>query len=218
MKNTSIWHNFCYAICVESANIISGLNTPSELKTEIVRKAIHFLIALTPLMAAINRPFTMFVLAVGTLSYAYIEKLRLCGINIPVVSYLVGMASRPRDRGYFVMGPVTLGLGALFALLLYPPEVAAIAIYALAFGDGFASLVGKFFGRLRPVFLCGKSVEGSLACFFAVLICAYGVSFDMRVALTAAFTAMLVEVLPLGDFDNIALPITVGMAVYFALL
>ena len=218
MKNASTWHNFCCTVCVEGAKIISGLGIPSELKTEIVRKTIHLFIAFTPLMAAINRPFTMFALVVGTLGYVYIEKLRLCGINIPVISSLVGMASRPRDSGCFVMGPVTLGLGAFLALLLYPPQAAAIAIYALAFGDGFASLVGKFFGRLRPDFLSGKSIEGSLVCFTAVLICAYGVSFDMRVAAAAAFTAMLVETLPLGDYDNIALPVTVGMAVHFALI
>ena len=218
MKSASTWHSFCCVVYVESTKIISGLSIPSELRTEVVRKTIHFFIAFTPFMAAINRPFTMFVLAFGTLSYTYIEKLRLCGINIPLISLLVGMASRPRDSGRFVMGPVTLGLGAFLALLLYPPEAAAIAIYALAFGDGFASLIGKFFGRLRPDFLSGKSIEGSLACFTAVLICAYGVSFDMRVAVAAAFTAMLVETLPLGDYDNLALPVTVGVAVHFALI
>jgi dolichol kinase len=116
------------------------------------------------------------------------------------------------------MGPVTLGLGAMLALLLYPSPAASIAIYALAFGDGFASLVGKFFGRLRPAFLCGKSVEGSMACFTAVFIAAYRVSPDYRTAFTAAFTAAAVEALPLEDYDNIALPVTVGFAVYLAMI
>jgi len=128
------------------------------------------------------------------------------------------MASRPRDIGRFVMGPVTLGLGALLALLLYPSPVAAIAIYALAFGDGFASLIGRFFGRHRPAFLNGKSLEGSFACFTATFIAAYAVSGNVRIALTAAFTAMLVEALPVQDYDNLVLPVTVGMAVQLAFL
>jgi dolichol kinase len=189
-----------------------------DIKTELIRKSIHFLIALSPLMAALNRPATVLVLAAGTLAYAWMESLRLAGIQVPFVSSVTSMASRERDRGRFVMGPVTLGLGALLALLLYPSPAASIAIYALAFGDGFAGLVGKFFGRIRPLVLCGKSVEGSLTCFAAVLVSALRVSGDFRIALVAAFTATLVEALPLEDYDNLALPVTVGMAVSLALL
>jgi dolichol kinase len=184
-----------------------------ELKTEIIRKSIHFLIALSPSMAAANRPLTVIILMAGTLAYTWMETLRFSGVKVPLISSLTSMASRTRDMGNFVMGPVTLGLGALLALLLYPSPAASIAIYALAFGDGFASLIGKFFGRLRPAFLCGKSVEGSLACFTAVFIAAWRVSGSLPLALAAAFTAMAVEALPLEDYDNIALPVTVGMVV-----
>jgi len=187
-----------------------------ELKTEIVRKSIHFIIALSPSMAAINRPFTVVILMIGTLGYTFMEYLRLSGIKVPVISSITSMASRSRDTGHFVMGPVTLGLGALLALLLYPSPVAAISIYALAFGDGFASLVGKFFGKWRPAFLCGKSVEGSMACFAAVLISAYAVSGSMYIAFVAAFTAMIVEAMPLEDYDNLAIPVTVGLVVQLA--
>jgi dolichol kinase len=189
-----------------------------ELKTEIVRKAIHFLIALAPSMAAVNRPLTVLFLMTGTLGYTFMEYLRLSGVKIPVFSSINRMASRPRDAGRFVMGPVTLGLGALIALLMYPSPVASIAIYALAFGDGFASLAGKFFGKLRPAFLYGKSVEGSLACFTATLVSAYAVCGSMRIAMTAAFTAMIVEALPVDDYDNLILPVTVGLAVQIAFL
>jgi dolichol kinase len=184
-----------------------------ELKTEIIRKSIHFLIALSPSMAALSRPLTVLLLMLGTLAYTCMEALRLSGVKVPVISSLTCLASRSRDMGHFVMGPVTLGLGALLALLLYPSPAASIAIYALAFGDGFASLVGKFFGRLRPAFLCGKSIEGSFACFAAVFIAAWRVSGSPGVALAAALTAMSVEALPLEDYDNLALPVLVGFCV-----
>jgi dolichol kinase len=187
-----------------------------EIKTEIIRKSIHFLIAVSPSMAAINRPLTVMFLMIGTLGYTLMEYLRLSGVKIPVISSLTSMASRSRDIGHFVMGPVTLGLGALLALLMYPSPAASIAIYALAFGDGFASLIGKFFGKLRPAFLYGKSIEGSLACFIAVLVSAYAVSGSIYIAITAAFTATIVEALPLEDYDNIALPVTVGLIVQLA--
>jgi dolichol kinase len=190
-----------------------GFVPAQELKTELIRKSLHFLIALSPSMAAMNRPLTVLILMAGTLAYTWMETLRLSGITVPLVSSLTSMASRSRDLGHFVVGPVTLGLGALLALLLYPSPAASIAIYALAFGDGFASLIGKFFGRLRPAFLFGKSVEGSLACFTAVFIAAYRVSGRFGLAFAAAFTAMAVEALPLEDYDNLALPVAVGFVV-----
>jgi len=193
-------------------------NQAAELKTEVVRKSIHFLIALTPSLAAISKPFTVFLLIIGTLGYTLMETLRLSGVRIPIISSLTSMASRPRDMGHFVMGPVTLGLGALLALLLYPSPAAVIAIYALAFGDGLASLAGKVFGRIRPAFFFGKSVEGTFVCFSAVLISAFAVSGSFRIAVAAAITAAAIEVLPIEDYDNIAIPVTVGLVVQMALL
>lgn len=190
----------------------SGLDY-GEFRSEILRKSIHFLIGLSPVLAAFNYPVTVVLLLAGILGYVQMESLRLAGIRIPVVSSLTDTASRPRDRGGFVLGPVTLGLGALLALVMYPSSAASIAIYALAFGDGFASLIGRFLGRVRPAFLRGKSLEGSLACFTAVLIAAYGVSHDYRIALTAAVAATVTEALPLEDYDNLVLPLVVGLVV-----
>jgi len=200
-------------VFVNSPVAVNTVKNFGELRTEIIRKSIHFLIALSPSMAAISRPFTVFFLMVGTLGYALMEYLRLSGVKVPVISSLTSMASRSRDIGHFVMGPVTLGLGALLALLLYPSPVAAIAIYALAFGDGFAGLVGKFFGKWRPAFLFGKSIEGSLVCFFAVFVSTYAVSGSVYISVTAALTAMVVEAMPLEDYDNLVLPVTVGLVV-----
>jgi dolichol kinase len=189
----------------------------AEAKTEIIRKSIHFLIALSPGMAAINYYLTVSVLLAGVAGYAYMEWLRLSGIKIPVISALTSMASRPRDMGAFVFGPVALGIGALLALMLFPSPAACIGIYALAFGDGFAGLIGKLFGKMRPAFLFGKSIEGSLACFTATFISAWFVSRSIVVSFTAAFTATAVEALPLEDYDNIVLPLTVGFVVQLAL-
>jgi dolichol kinase len=189
----------------------------AEARTEVIRKSIHFLIALSPALASINYSLTVVALMAGVLGYTVMEQLRLAGVRVPVVSVLTSMASRPRDMGHFVMGPVTLGLGALLALLLFPSPAACIGIYALAFGDGFAALVGKLFGRTRPAFLFGKSLEGSAACFVATFFAAYLVSHNYIAALVAAFTATTVEALPLEDYDNLALPLVVGSVVQLAL-
>jgi dolichol kinase len=166
-------------------------------------------------MAVWSLQGTKLFLLGGCLIYTCFETLRIQGIKIPVVSTLTRMASRPRDTSRFVMGPVTLGLGAFFALTIFPRPAATVAIHALAFGDGFAGLVGRTFGRLRPAFLKGKSLEGSFACFVAVFISIYIISGSVRLSVIAAATAVIVEALPLGDYDNIALPFVVGMVVQY---
>jgi dolichol kinase len=164
-------------------------------------------------MAYFNRPITIALLVLGTAFYAVMEILRLEGRKIPVISSVTVMVSRTRDTG-FVMGPVTLGIGALLALLLYPPKAAAIAVYALAFGDGLSSLTGKLFGRFRPAFLFGKSIEGSLTCFAATFLAGFLVSRNLFVSTVAAVIATITEALPLKDYDNLAIPLLTGLAVF----
>lgn len=183
-----------------------------EIHNEIIRKSLHFLIALCPPLAAVNRLVTGLALLAGILIYSVMEGLRLSGVNVPLVSALTRMASRPREKDRFVPGPVTLALGALLALALFPPPTAAIGIYALAFGDGCAGLAGTLFGRRRLLF--GKTVEGSFACFAAVFTAAWLASRSCGVSLVAAVTAAAVEALPLEHFDNIALPLAVGFVVW----
>jgi len=186
-------------------------------KSEIVRKSLHFLVALSPGMALLSVRFAVLVLFAGVAAYVLMELLRRSGVRVPVVSTITRMASRGRDEGRFVVGPVTLGLGAALALLVFPLPVATAGIFALAFGDGFAGLAGRLFGRIRPAFLFGKSAEGSAACFIATCVSVYLVSQNYVVALVAALVATAVEALPLEDYDNLALPLATGLAVHLVM-
>jgi dolichol kinase len=189
-----------------------------EIRTELIRKSIHLLIGLTPTLAAFNFGLTVALLGSGILVYSYAELLRVNGYEVAVLSKITAMAARKRDMGKFVLGPVTLGLGALISLALYPEPAAAIAIYALAFGDGLSSLVGRTFGTIRLPFTGGKSLEGSITCFIAVLSSAYAVSNKLGASLFIALTASVVEAAPTKDFDNILLPVATGLAAMLALL
>jgi phytol kinase len=185
--------------------------TVDRIQTEFVRKSLHLLIAFVPVLAAVNLPATLSLLAAGTIFYAMAETSRLRGMPVPVVSDLTLLASRVRDRNGFVLGPITLGIGAMLSLLLYPSPAAAIAIYALAFGDGFASLVGTVARGPRIPLLRGKTWSGSLACFAAVFIMALRVTSRPVDALIIAASATILEVIPTGNFDNVILPFGVGM-------
>lgn len=181
-----------------------------EIRIEILRKSIHLLIAFVPAIASFSLGLAVGLLSGGVLFYAFCERLRLEGIMVPLVSRVTVLAARRRDGGGYVLGPITLGLGAMLSLLLYPNPAATLAIYALAFGDGLSSLVGKTFGSLRIPFTGGKSVEGSLTCLLAVFAASYAVTGDARRSLAIAVAATLVEAAPTKDMDNIILPVSVG--------
>ncbi len=181
-----------------------------EIRIEILRKGIHLLIAFVPGIAQISLGLAVGLLSGGVLFYAACEQLRMGGYKVPVVSKVTALAARRRDGERFVLGPITLGLGALISLLLYPNPAASIAIYALAFGDGLSSLIGKSFGSVRLPFTGGKSLEGSLTCLVAVAIAAYAVTGDAPRSVAVAVAAMLIEAAPTKDFDNIILPVAVG--------
>ena len=183
----------------------------ARFQVEVVRKSLHLLIALVPVLASVNLPATLSILAAGTLFYAFAEASRRQGNPILVVSDITIIASRERDRNGFVLGPVTLGLGAMLSLLLYPLPAASIAIFALAFGDGFASLIGTLLRGPKIPFLGGKTLAGSMACFAAVFLFTLRITMNPVNALVVAGAATLLEAIPAGNFDNIIIPFGVGL-------
>ena len=188
----------------------STISRVLELRGEIVRKALHVLIAAVPGIATVTGvESALGMLALGVLVYTGAEYARLGGRPVLVISRLTVIASRPRDFGHFVMGPVTLGIGAMLALLLYPAPAAFLAIYALAFGDGIASLVGRAFGRIRIT--DGTTLEGSLSCLVVVYISSVVLTGNVAIALTIAVAATFLEAVASDDMDNLILPVGVGL-------
>jgi dolichol kinase len=183
---------------------------PAGIRGELVRKSLHMLIAFVPsIAAAASVEIALVLLAVGTMVFAGSEYLRLHGKSVALITRITVIASRKRDEGHFVLGPVTLAIGAMLALLLYPSTAAAIAIYALAFGDSVASLVGRAFGRTRII--AGKTLEGSVACFTAVWLASLVLTGQVGASLAIAAVATVLEALPSDDMDNIILPTGVGL-------
>ena len=90
--------------------------------------------------------------------------------------------------------------GALITILLFPNKYMVMGSFLyLAFGDAFAALIGRTFGK-RKIF-AGKSVEGSAACFAACLIAGLFL-FNWKFALAGAAIATIVEAVPWPINDN----------------
>ncbi|MEW5818218.1 MAG: phosphatidate cytidylyltransferase, partial [Spirochaetota bacterium] len=168
--------------------------------------------------ASINIGTTMGLLGMGIIFYACAEKLRIEGIQVFLISNVTCIASRERDAGKFVLGPITLGLGAMLALLFYPEPAASLAIYALAFGDSISSLAGKLLNSAIIPLTGGKTIAGSLGCFITVLVIFYRITGNVTVSIILAFTATVLEMMPSKDLDNLLIPVGTGFVAYKLLI
>ncbi len=212
----------CYCVITElefmMIKSLSGYIVESHgkgLHKEFIRKSIHLLIATIPILAEINFNITIGLLTSGILVYSYSETLRCSGRDVYLISNLTLLAARERDRNKFVLGPVTLGIGALLTLMLYPNPAATIGIYALAFGDGLSSIFGKLFGKTKLPFSGGKTIVGSLTCFTAVFFTSFRICNDAGKSFILATTATFIEMLPIKDFDNLFIPVGTGLLAFF---
>ncbi len=182
---------------------------------EIFRKVIHLCTAFVPLLLAHFYSATIVLLILAGIGYALCQILSLRGISVPVISDIIDIAARERDKGKFVLGPLTLVVGIVLTALLWEPKAAAVGIFALAFGDGLASLAGKIWGNLHVPFTGGKTCAGSLVCFTAIFISSFCVLQNAGASLCIAVFGMLIEILPLKDFDNILIPVLLGGIAHF---
>ena len=185
---------------------------------ELFRKIIHICSSLVPLFLGIAFWPVIILLICAVVLYSICEILRFKGVEIPLISKITEIAARKRDENRFVLGPVTLVCGILLAALLLPLDCARVGIFALAFGDGLASLMGKLIGKITIPGAHGKTAAGSLTCFFAVFVSTFCCCGNCLVALLIGFCAMCIEVLPLSDFDNLIIPPVIGYIYYYFLL
>lgn len=184
-----------------------NLNTFAK---EIFRKAIHICTAFIPLLLSKFYWTIEILLVLAALGFSLSEFLRLKGIEVPLVSFITRAASRKRDEGKFVLGPLMLVIGIVCSSLLFNEMCYTIGILSLAFGDGLASLAGKLFGKVKIPISCEKTCAGSLMCFIAIFCVSYAVSGVVKESLIIAFAGMVIEMLPLRDLDNLVIPVALA--------
>jgi uncharacterized protein (TIGR00297 family) len=142
---------------------------------------------------------------------------------------------RPVDeaRG-FPLGILLYPLSVLLLILVFPSrlDIVAAAWGILAFGDGFATLVGQRIGRRQVPWNREKTIAGTMAFVVFGGIGAVALALWTRSAVTpppslafviiapliAAVTAALVETLPVRLDDNISVPMTAAAALWYASL
>jgi phytol kinase len=186
-------------------------NLSLTIKKEIFRKTIHMSAAFIPYFYFFSKSFVLYGLLIMTLLYFVSELLRFKNIRIPFISNITELASRSRDQGKIVFGPITLSIGIFLSLIFFDYRTAIISIFALAFGDGVASLFGKIIGGTKIPFTFGKTLSGSMGCFLVLIIVFISCGLNFYQAISIAFISSVIEVFPTGDIDNLLIPVFTGI-------
>lgn len=185
-------------------------NISYMLKKELFRKTIHMMSSFVPFFYYLYPQTVLISLLFMSIFYLASEVLRQNNINIPLISKVTELASRTRDNGKIVLGPITLCAGIFMAFTFFEYRTATIAVFALSFGDGVASLIGKAIQGPKIPFTFGKTFSGSVGCFLFLVLIYSSCGLRFSQALTLAFCASLIELFPTGDYDNLLIPIGVG--------
>jgi dolichol kinase len=186
----------------------------SLTRRELLRECIHisgFLVAFFTMYFGLNQLWVAFVILMITLAYIVSELSRMLGVDIPIASTITWKAAIKPEIHEFVTAPIFFATGIVLALILFPAPVSYASIAAFAFGDGFATIFGKTFGRHAFPYNKGKKIEGTVAGFVFAFLGAF-VFTDPLIAVVGAATAMIVETLPAPINDNLTMPLLAGLA------
>jgi len=121
----------------------------------------------------------------------------------------LGPVTRPSEERR-PTGATYVFLGALLAAILYSPTVAILSMLFMSVGDSAAAFIGRRYGRIP---IGRKTLEGTLACFFACLLLTLPSGLSLPVAVGGAGIAALTELIPRPYMnDNLGIPLISGGA------
>ena len=103
-------------------------------------------------------------------------------------------------------------IGAFISVIIFPKEIAILALLFTAIGDTAAALYGRKFGKIK---IWTKTLEGSIvgliACFTIAL---FFPQIPIIIKFSGAFAAMFIELLPIKIDDNLRIPLFSGVIMY----
>ncbi len=176
---------------------------------EARRKLLHVFAAAVPFVAGLAPVLTVVSLCVMAVIYTVSEWTRLSGRVFPLVGDMSSLCLRKREKRYFVLAPITLTLGVVSSLIIFPREVAVAVILIIAFADSAAALVGRAWGTWRIPYNRSKSVQGLVAAMVVAFLCS-APYLSLTAAVVAALASSLIESLPIRD-DNVTVPVGTGI-------
>ena len=183
-------------------------------KKELFRKLIHISgIAIPFLTNLVNKNLIIYLLSLLIIFYLISETLRHHGLSTIIISKITKKAQRFTETRNIIFGPILLSLGIIFALILFNYKIYTPSILIVSISDTLSAIIGAKFGKHKAFKISSSSFEGSFAFFFsalAILVFFY----PIHISLITAIVATIVELIPVYNFDNIAIPLVTGFTLY----
>ena len=193
------------------------LMTKKNVSQEIYRKFYHIYTGAIVILLAYYSVFLTVVLiafAIWLLIVAEYLRNRWGGTVTAFVKELFNHALREEERSRIYTASIFFAFSSCLSLMAFELKYAVAAISIIAFGDTFASLIGKRYGKHKWIYNKNKSIEGTIGGLVAVTIALVLFGFEpLWLAFLIAFVGMLFESLPFEIADNIFIPLTFVMAI-----
>jgi glycerol-3-phosphate acyltransferase PlsY len=183
----------------------------TPVQHSLIRGVFHAAIGLVAATLLSLYPRLIFIsaLAAATVAFLCLEAARL---RIPRFKQYFANWFTPllrKEEENKLTGSSYFLIGSMITAILFPRDIALLAILFLSFGDPAASVAGAWKGHTR---LWDKTLEGDIACFAACLLLGTLATMILKnpplvVAMVGAVFATIFQSLPLRINDNITIPI-----------
>ncbi len=199
-----------------------------DYKAEVLRKSIHLLsISIAVVYYFVTRELALTILIPLTILSLILDLARYFSPAYKKFLYsIVGFMLREHEinsKKIILSGATYVLIAALVTVLFFPKAFVLLGIAVLIFGDIFAALIGRKFGRHKFLF---KSLEGTLSFFiFGSLIMLVtpkieGSLTEYIIGFAAVAVAAIIENVSYGwADDNLTVPIAVciTMAILYSI-
>lgn len=191
---------------------VKALSMSDTLK----RGLFHLFGVLSIAVAGLFLPRTVLLISLGVVTFVFLAfeliRLRVPGINRWFLSVFKPLL-REKEASRLT-GTVYSLAAALIAFLVFPRDIAVLALSFLAVGDAMATIVGKRIGETR--LLGKKTLEGDLACFVSCIAVGFigyfaGLDISWLAILVGSLAATIAEAIPLPLNDNLTVPLFAGL-------
>ncbi|MBI4362881.1 MAG: hypothetical protein HY558_06865 [Euryarchaeota archaeon] len=193
---------------IGAANLLAG-----RLSKDLYRVTFHITAGVLILYFLSLDPDVALVVAALALSlFTVAEYVRTAPDENAVTAFVrrvFGAALRTSELERYLPTFYFLG-GCLAVVLLLPADQAWASVAMLTFGDSSAALVGGRLGKRRLPHNPQKTYLGTGAMVLAGVLVLLALGYLPLRALSIALAAAVVESLPLGQSDNLLIPLATG--------